>query len=95
MELLFIDTMRNAIDISHLYLHFGVSLGLWVLVMIAVLIDLWDGVQTAKKLHKRVHSHKLRVTITKMENIGVLCYWDLWQTLSVYYSHFTTCRICR
>ncbi len=66
MELLFIDTMRKAIDMPHLYLHFGVNLGLWVLVLLAVLIDLWDGVMTAKKLHRRVHSHKLRVTVTKM-----------------------------
>lgn len=30
------------------------------------MLDLWDGVHTARKLKDRVHSHKLRVTIAKM-----------------------------
>ncbi len=62
----FITTITHNIDISHFYLHFGVSLGLWVLVILAVLIDLWDGVYTAKTLKRRIHSHKLRITIAKL-----------------------------
>lgn len=34
------------------------------------MLDLWDGVYTAKKTNQRVHSHKLRVTIAKMSE-----YW--------------------
>lgn len=52
----------------------SVFLGLFLLVSLlvigAIMLDLWDGVSTAKKLHKKVHSHKLRVTVTKMSE-----YW--------------------
>lgn len=58
--------MESGINISHVFLHLGVSLFLWILVIVAVLIDLWDGVQTARFLGQRVHSHKLRVTIRKI-----------------------------
>ena len=36
------------------------------LVIVAIMLDLWDGVHTARKTGQSVHSHKLRVTITKM-----------------------------
>lgn len=34
------------------------------------MLDLWDGVHTAKVTKERVHSHKMRVTIAKMSE-----YW--------------------
>lgn len=58
--------------VQHMMLHLSVSLGLWLLVIFAILLDLWDGIYTAKKLHQRVHSHKLRVTIAKISE-----YWRL------------------
>lgn len=64
--LTFITAMGEIVDLSHLYKHFGINLGLWILVIFAVLIDLWDAIYTAKKLGKKIHSHKLRMTINKM-----------------------------
>lgn len=48
----------------------GIFLAVSLLVVIAIMLDLWDGVHTAKILKDRVHSHKLRVTIAKMSE-----YW--------------------
>lgn len=64
--LLFITTMAESFDMAHVYRHCGISLALWVLVILASLIDLWDGVHTARVLKHRVHSHKLRATIAKL-----------------------------
>jgi hypothetical protein len=58
--------MQEVFDIPHIYKHLGINLALWLLVIIAVLIDLWDGVTTARQLGKKIHSHKLRLTINKM-----------------------------
>lgn len=64
--LTFITAMGEVVDLAHIYKHFGINLGLWLLVIVAVLIDLWDGVMTARQLGKKIHSHKLRLTINKM-----------------------------
>lgn len=64
--LLFISAMGEVLDLPHLYRHFGINLGLWFLVIFAVLIDLWDAIYTARKLNIKVHSHKLRMTVNKM-----------------------------
>ena len=64
--LLFTTAMQEVFEVSHLYKHLGINLALWLLVIIAVLIDLWDGVVTARQLGKKIHSHKLRLTINKM-----------------------------
>lgn len=45
---------------------------LWVLVIAAVIVDLWDGVYTAHRLKRPVQSHKLRKTIDKISE-----YWRL------------------
>lgn len=37
-----------------------------LLVFTAVLVDLWDGVITAKAIGERIHSHKMRKTFDKM-----------------------------
>lgn len=64
--LVFTNAMREVFELSHLYKHFGINLALWMFVIIAVLIDLWDGVTTARQLKRKIHSHKLRLTINKM-----------------------------
>lgn len=88
--------MASGISINHLYQHMGVSLLLWILVILAVLIDLWDGVYTARQMGQRVHSHKLRVTIRKIgeywrfilmgfvaDTIGILFPFWAWPYLSI------------
>lgn len=62
----FVNAMASGISVTHFYQHMGVSFVLWILVILAVLIDLWDGVYTARTLGQRVHSHKLRVTVRKI-----------------------------
>lgn len=47
-------------------LFVSVFMSVCILVIAAIMLDLWDGVYTANKLGVRVHSHKLRVTIGKM-----------------------------
>lgn len=64
--MLFVNAMQEVIDMPHIYRHFGINLGLWFLVIFAVLIDLWDAIYTARKLGVKVRSHKLRMTINKM-----------------------------
>ena len=51
-------------------LFLGIFLAVSLLVILAIMLDLWDGVHTARVTKERVHSHKLRVTITKMSE-----YW--------------------
>lgn len=62
--------MYTIISIDKLYLFLGVYLIVCILVITAIMLDLWDGVHTAKKTQQHVHSHKLRVTIEKMSE-----YW--------------------
>lgn len=88
--------MTEGINLSHVYQHFGISVALWILVIFAVIIDLIDGVQTAKVIGQRVHSHKLRVTIRKIgeywrcifmvflaDTIGILFPFWAWPYLSI------------
>ena len=56
----------------HLYQHLSISVLLWVLVVGAILLDLWDGLYTARVLKKTIHSRKLRITVNK-----VCEYWRL------------------
>lgn len=58
--------MEEIISIDKLYLFLGAFFAVCVLVIASIMLDLWDGVHTAKKTNQRVHSHKLRVTIQKM-----------------------------
>lgn len=62
--------METIISLDKLYLFLGIFLAVCILVITAIMLDLWDGVHTAKKTNQRVHSHKLRVTIAKMSE-----YW--------------------
>lgn len=62
--------METFLSFDKLLLFLGVFFAVSLLVIIAIMLDLWDGVYTAKKTEERVHSHKLRVTIAKMSE-----YW--------------------
>lgn len=65
MKLLFIQTIADTFDLRHFYVHCGVSLLLWFLVFCVVLLDLWDGIYTARRLKQPVRSHRLRATFSK------------------------------
>lgn len=62
--------MESILSKEKLYLFLGVFFAVCLLVITAILVDLWDGVHTAKRTNERVHSHKLRVTIAKISE-----YW--------------------
>lgn len=64
--------MEAILNIDKVLLFLGVFLAVSIVVITAIMLDLWDGVHTAKKTHERVHSHRLRVTITKISE-----YWRL------------------
>ena len=83
--------MESILSLDKIFLFLGVFLAVSLLVIIAIMLDLWDGVYTAKKTNQRVHSHKLRVTIAKMSE-----YWRflLIGFLVVFYRGYT-CRGCR
>lgn len=62
--------MESILPREKLMLFIGIFLAVCILVIAAIMLDLWDGVHTAKMTNQRVHSHKLRVTISKMSE-----YW--------------------
>lgn len=47
-----------------------ICVALWVLMLLAILVDLWDRIYTQKTLGKSIKSHLLRVTIDKVSE-----YW--------------------
>lgn len=62
--------METFVAYEKAYLFIGIFMAVCILVIVAIMLDLWDGVYTAKKIGERVHSHKLRITIGKMSE-----YW--------------------
>lgn len=58
--------MEKILSMEKLLLFLGVFLAVCILVIAAIMLDLWDGVHTARRTGERVHSHKLRMTIAKM-----------------------------
>lgn len=58
--------METIVSTDKVYLFFGIFLAVCIFVITAIMLDLWDGVHTAKVTNQQVHSHKLRVTIDKM-----------------------------
>lgn len=54
-----------ALDLTNLYRHIGVTLMCWLVMFISVLIDMWDGVQTARVMKEKVDSKGLRRTFAK------------------------------
>lgn len=62
--------MELIFDMAKAKVFLGVFLCACIFVIVSILLDLWDGVYTAKVTGERIHSHKLRVTIAKMSE-----YW--------------------
>lgn len=62
--------MWEIVQLPKITLFAGIFLAVSLLVVLAIMLDLWDGVHTARVTNERVHSHKLRVTIDKMSE-----YW--------------------
>lgn len=62
--------MDKIISSDKIYLFLGVFLCVSILVIIAIVLDLWDGVHTAKITKQKIQSHKLRITISKISE-----YW--------------------
>ena len=60
------ELIDSFIDRPKLAMFLAIFLVICILVIIAIMLDLWDGVHTAKKTGKKVHSHKLRITIAKI-----------------------------
>lgn len=58
--------METLLQIEKARLFFSLLLVVCILVIAAIMLDLWDGVHTAKMTNQRIHSHKLRVTISKI-----------------------------
>lgn len=52
--------------ITHALRHLLICVSLWILMLAAILLDLWDGLYTARKTGKRIKSHILRITIAKV-----------------------------
>ena len=73
MKFLFIPSIKSG-DWDTLYLECAVIFVFWILVVVAVLLDLWSGIDRAKALKERLKSDKLRRTI---EKIG-----DYWRILA-------------
>lgn len=55
----------DALDYTNLYRHIGTTLLCWLVMFVSVLIDMWDGVQTAHVLKEKVDSKGLRRTFAK------------------------------
>lgn len=58
--------METLLRLEKVRLFFSLLLVVCILVIAAILLDLWDGVHTAKTTNQRIHSHKLRITISKI-----------------------------
>lgn len=58
--------LEDILDKPKAILFLGIFLGACLFVIMAIMLDLWDGVYTARKTGVRIHSHKLRITISKI-----------------------------
>lgn len=54
------------IQVGKIYTFFAVFMAASILVIGAIMVDLCDGLYTARKTRQRIHSHKLRVTVEKV-----------------------------
>ncbi len=59
------QAIQSAFTLDKIALHVVVTIISWVTVIGAVLIDLWDGVYTAKILKQSLRSNRFRHTIQK------------------------------
>lgn len=70
MEFLFMPHIAEALGrtlaIDRVALLIVVTIISWLVVIIATLVDMWDGLYTARKLGEKLRSHKFRHTIQKL-----------------------------
>lgn len=64
------EQIYGLFNMHKISLFLGLLLMICILVVAAIMLDLWDGVHTAKVTNETVHSHKFRDTIAKMSE-----YW--------------------
>ena len=64
--------MSHIANSDRLYFHAVVTLLLWFVMFVSILIDLWDGIYTAKFLGEKIKSHTMRHTFQKAGE-----YWRL------------------
>lgn len=62
--------MNDIIQFEKVILFLGIFAAVCIFVIVAIMLDLWDGIYTARRTGVRIHSHKLRYTIGKMSE-----YW--------------------
>ena len=62
--------MNDIISYEKAFLFLGIFAAVCLFDILAIMLDLWDGVYTAKSVGEKIHSHKLRITIGKMSE-----YW--------------------
>lgn len=55
----------DTINWPRFYFHMAVTLFFWFIMFLAICIDLWDGLYTAKKIGEPIKSHILRRTFQK------------------------------
>ena len=60
-----IVTFLHSLDLTSLYRHIGVTLMCWFTMFLSVMIDMWDGVQTARALREKIDSKGFRRTFAK------------------------------
>ncbi|MCM1077871.1 MAG: phage holin family protein [Bacteroidales bacterium] len=61
------------VDIPKIYMHMVLTFVCWLVLLIAVAVDMWDGIRTARAIGERISSNSLRKTVTK--------YTDYWRLL--------------
>lgn len=67
-----ITELSHIANSDRLYFHAVVTLLLWFVMFLSILIDLWDGIYTAKFLGEKIKSHTMRHTFQKAGE-----YWRL------------------
>lgn len=60
------DLLEKILETQKAYVFGVIFLAVCLLVIAAIMLDLWDGVHTAIKIGEKLHSHRLRETMEKM-----------------------------
>lgn len=88
--------IHSTLSWNRVYMHICIIFAMWLIMIMAVGIDLWDGVHTAKVLKERIKSNKLRLTFNKIgdywrvvlfgllfDTIGILFTWYIMPFMSM------------
>lgn len=65
-----IKAIAAYVDMAKIYLHLAIVMVCWIIMVVAPLIDMWDGVQTSRMLKEPILSNRLRKTVAKINE-----YW--------------------